>query len=301
MQASVVGLGCWAIGGTFWGPQDDADSLAAIQKAIDLGMNFIDTAPAYGCGHSEEIVGRAMKGRRDQVFLATKTGLAWDENRKIYNDNSRAHVLRTVDESLRRLQTDHIDLHQVHWPDPKVPIEETMQAMREIWEAGKIRAIGVSNFDVNLMKQAMQVAPIHSLQPPYSMLDRRIEAEILPFCRENGIGIVSYGSLARGLLTGKFKGDETFDDLRKDDPMFQGERFKKNVQLVDELKPIAANYGKSVGALAIRWTVQQPGITLAICGGRNAEQVEQNAEGADWQLSDEDVQRVTALIDQYAG
>jgi aryl-alcohol dehydrogenase-like predicted oxidoreductase len=224
LRVSRVALGTWAIGGWMWGGTDDARSISTIRAAIDNGINLIDTAPAYGFGHSEEIVGRAITqgNLRSRVHLATKVGLEW-RNGKVFRNASRARIMREIDESLRRLQTDTIDLYQVHWPDPTVAIEETAEAMHDLLKRGKIRAIGVSNFSVEQIERFRKVAPLHSVQPPYNLFERGIEADVLPYARATGLTVLSYGALCRGLLSGKMNPTSRFtgDDLRKVDPKFQ--------------------------------------------------------------------------------
>src|SRR5256885_1443084 len=227
LEISRIGLGTWAIGGWMWGGTDERESIATIHAAIERGVTLIDTAPAYGFGRSEEIVGRAIDSRlRPHVAIATKVGLFW-KNGKVFRNASKERIRQEVEDSLRRLRTDYIDIYQVHWPDPLVPIEETAEAMRALYDLGKIRAIGVSNFSVEQMERFRRVAPLHVLQPPYNLFERAIEAEILPYCRVNNIATFGYGALCRGLLSGRMTADTTFkgDDLRHSDPKFQPPRF----------------------------------------------------------------------------
>lgn len=265
IQVTPVGLGTWAIGGWMWGGTDEAQSIDTIHRAIDKGIGLIDTAPVYGFGRSEEIVGKALtNGRRDRVALATKVALNWnDDQDKVWRDASAARIEREVEDSLKRLQTDRIDIYQVHWPDPKTPMEETARALEKLYQAGKIRAIGVSNFTPSQMDELQKSVPLHSLQPPYNLFEREIEQEILPYCRENGIATITYGGLCRGLLTGKMREDTQFtgDDLRKNDPKFQGDRYRQYLNAVAELDKFARDrYQKNVLALALRWLVDQPGV-----------------------------------------
>ena len=224
LKVSRVAIGTWAIGGWMWGGTDEAESVATIRAALDHGINVIDTAPAYGFGRSEEIVGKAIaEGRlRDQVVIATKVGLEWKDG-KVFRNASRGRIMREIEDSMRRLRTDYIDVYQVHWPDPLVPIEETAAAMQTLFKQGKIRAIGVSNFSVEQMEQFRSVAPLHVLQSPYNLFEREIEAELLPYCRKNNIATFGYGALCRGLLSGRMRSDTVFtgDDLRRTDPKFQ--------------------------------------------------------------------------------
>jgi len=284
-----VGLGTWAIGGWMWGGTDEAQSIDTIHRAIDKGIGLIDTAPVYGFGRSEEIVGKALAdGRRDQVALATKVALNWnDDQDKVWRDATALRIEREVEDSLKRLQTDRIDIYQVHWPDSKTPMEETARALENLYQAGKIRAIGVSNFTPSQMDELQKTVPLHSLQPPYNLFEREIEQEILPYCRENGIATITYGGLCRGLLTGKMQEDTQFtgDDLRKNDPKFQGERYRQYLNAVAELDAFARErYQKNVLALALRWLVDQPGVTTALWGARRPEQLDPVGEIEGWSL-----------------
>ncbi len=308
IEVSAVGLGCWAIGGWQWGGTDDEKAVAAIRKAIDVGMVFIDTAPVYGFGHSEEIVGKAIEGRRDEVVLATKCGLVWDhetrnlsfvdkEGRAIYRDLTKENVLKEAEDSLRRLKTDRIDLYQCHRPDETTPAEETMEALNLLLEQGKIRAIGVSNFSVERMEVFRRHGPVHSDQPRYSMLDREIEPEILPYCRKNNMAVLAYSPIEQGLLTGKVTLDREFpeDDYRIDRPWFQKKNLKRALSFLERLKPIAADHHKSLAQLAINWVICQDELMVPLVGARNPRQVLENAGGADWRLTDEELR----LIDQH--
>ncbi|PHQ72509.1 MAG: general stress protein [Marinobacter sp.] len=289
IQVTPVGLGTWAIGGWMWGGTDEAQSIDTIHRAIDKGIGLIDTAPVYGFGRSEEIVGKALAdGRRDQVALATKVALNWnDDQDKVWRDATALRIEREVEDSLKRLQTDRIDIYQVHWPDSKTPMEETARALENLYQAGKIRAIGVSNFTPSQMGELQKTVPLHSLQPPYNLFEREIEQEILPYCRENGIATITYGGLCRGLLTGKMQEDTQFtgDDLRKNDPKFQGERYRQYLNAVAELDAFARErYQKNVLALALRWLVDQPGVTTALWGARRPEQLDPVGEIEGWSL-----------------
>jgi aryl-alcohol dehydrogenase-like predicted oxidoreductase len=287
LQVSRVGLGTWAMGGWMWGGTDEAESVATIRAAIDHGINLIDTAPVYGFGRSEEIVGRALAegGLRSRVLIATKAGLAW-EGGKVFRNASRARILQEVEDSLRRLRTDYIDIYQVHWPDPIVPIAETAEAMRDLFERGKIRAIGVSNFSLEQMEQFRQVAPLHVLQPPYNLFERGIEQDVLPYCRRNRIATFGYGALCRGLLSGRMRADSTFtgDDLRGADPKLQQPRFDQYLAAVERLDQFAQKrFGKRVIHLAIRWVLDQ-GITTALWGARRPGQVQPVDDVSGWWL-----------------
>ncbi len=292
-EVSAIGFGAWAMGGRGWGAVDDDETVAAVRRSIELGSTFVDTAEVYGNGHSEELIGRALQGRRDTVFLATKVGGF---------DLSRAHIMEAIDNSLRRLQTDYVDLYQLHWPDDKTPVEESMAAMDDLVKAGKVRYVGVSNFDVPLLERCLSVRHVDSLQPVYSMLDRGIERDILPFCREHGIGTVVYSPMAKGLLTGKYTPDATFPagDVRADDPLFQGERFHRNLELVERLRGIAQAHGVTVAQVALNWTLQHPAVTVAIAGAKRPAQVEENVGGQGWQFSADELRRIQGWLDDLS-
>jgi aryl-alcohol dehydrogenase-like predicted oxidoreductase len=286
LKVSRVALGTWAMGGWMWGGTDQRESIATIHAALHQGINLIDTAPVYGFGVSEEIVGAALEGVRNQAVIATKTGLEWRDG-KIYRNATRARILQEVDDSLRRLRTDYIDIYQVHWPDPLVPVEETAEAMRSLYEQGKIRAIGVSNFSVAQMERFRRVAPLHVLQPPYNLFERAIETEILPYCRANDIVTLGYGALCRGLLSGRMSPDTTFDgdDLRRVDPKFQAPRFAQYLDAVRQLDELAQRrFHRRVIHLAVRWMLDQ-GISVALWGGRRPDQVEAALDVAGWSLN----------------
>ena len=286
LVVSRVALGTWAMGGWMWGGTDTRESVATIHAALSQGINLIDTAPAYGSGVSEEIVGAALAGVRGQAVIATKTGLEWRDG-KVYRNATRARIMQEVDDSLRRLRTDYIDIYQVHWPDPLVPVEETAEAMRSLYEQGKIRAIGVSNFSVAEMERFRRVAPLHVLQSPYNLFERAIETQILPSARANGITTLGYGALCRGLLSGRMRPDTTFDgdDLRHIDPKFQPPRFAQYLEAVQQLDELAQRrFHRRVIHLAVRWMLDQ-GVSVALWGGRHPDQVEA-ALGVDgWSLN----------------
>jgi len=285
LEVSRVALGTWAIGGWMWGGTDEAESVATIRAAVEHGINVIDTAPAYGFGRSEEIVGKAIaEGHlRSRVFIATKVGLAWTGGR-VFRDASRARILREVEDSLRRLRTDHIDIYQVHWPDPLVAIEETAEAMRALFEQGKIRAIGVSNFSISQIERFRRVAPLHVLQPPYNLFERGIETDVLPYCQKNKILTFGYGALCRGLLSGRMRLDSKFegDDLRRTDPKFQQPRFGQYLAAVARLDHLAQQrFRKRVIHLAVRWMLDQ-GISTALWGARHPGQLEPVVKVSGW-------------------
>ena len=287
LKVSPVAIGTWAIGGWMWGGTDEAQSVATIRTAFEHGINIVDTAPVYGFGRSEEIVGKAIaEGRlRSHVLIATKAGLEWDGGR-VFRNASRARILREVDDSLLRLRTDYIDIYQVHWPDPLVQIEETADAMHALFKQGKIRAIGVSNFSVLQMERFRRIAPLHVLQPPYNLFERGIEADLLPYCRENKIATLGYGALCRGLLSGRMKADTVFDgdDLRRTDPKFVAPRFAQYVAAVEKLDRLAQQrFGKRVIHLAVRWMLDQ-GITTALWGARRPDQLQPADDVIGWSL-----------------
>jgi aryl-alcohol dehydrogenase-like predicted oxidoreductase len=277
LRVSRVALGTWAIGGWMWGGTDEAKSVATIREALEHGVDIIDTAPVYGFGHSEELVGKALaEGKlRSRVAISSKVGLEWRDGQVLRN-SSRERILQEIDDSLRRLQTDVIDIYQVHWPDPAVPIEETAETMHMLLRQGKIRAIGCSNFSVAQMEQFRRAAPLHVVQPPYNMFERGIEADILPYCLDHDITMLGYGALCRGLLSGRMRSDTTFDgdDLRRNDPKFQQPRFGQYLAAVEQLDRLAERrYGKRVIHLAVRWMLDQ-GIDVALWGARRPDQLQ---------------------------
>jgi aryl-alcohol dehydrogenase-like predicted oxidoreductase len=287
IRISRVGLGTWAIGGWMWGGTDEAESVKTIQAAVERGVNLIDTAPAYGFGRSEEILGRAVAGGRlrSRVVIATKVGLEWKDG-KVFRNASRERIKREIGDSLRRLQTDYIDIYQVHWPDPLVSIEETAETMQTLFDQGKIRAIGVSNFSVAQIERFRRVAKLHVVQPPYNLFEREIEAELLPYCRQSGLATLTYGALCRGLLSGKLQEDAHFegDDLRLTDPKFQPPRYAQYLAAVRRLDQFAEdNYRKRVIHLAVRWILDQ-GATTALWGARHPGQLQPIGEVFGWSL-----------------
>jgi aryl-alcohol dehydrogenase-like predicted oxidoreductase len=287
LKVSPVAIGTWAIGGWMWGGTDEVESISTIRAALEHGINVIDTAPVYGFGRSEEIIGKAIAeaGLRSRVLIATKVGLEWQSG-KVFRNASRTRILREIEDSLRRLRTDHIDIYQVHWPDPLVPVEETAEVMQTLFKQGKIRAIGVSNFSVDQMERFRRVAPLHVLQPPYNLFERGIEADLLPYCRKNKIAMLGYGALCRGLLSGRMRPDTVFngDDLRRNDPKFQKPRFLQHLAAVQKLDRLAQErFGKRVIQLAVRWMLDQ-GITTALWGARHPDQLRPVDEVAGWRL-----------------
>lgn len=305
LHLSTVGLGAWAMGGGgwkfSWGNQDDADSVATIRRALDLGVNWIDTAPVYGTGHSEEVLGEALKGLSKRPIIATKCGRRWDESRTPYAKIKRASVLEELDDSLRRLGVECIDLYQMHWPQPEEDIEEGWGAMADAVKAGKVRYIGVCNYNVAQLKRIQPIHPVASLQPPYSMLVRGVEDELLAYCAEHGIGVVAYSPMQKGILTDKFT-REWVNGLAKDDhrsqydARFQEPELSKNIALVDQLKPIARASGHSVAQLALAWVLRRPEVTSAIVGARKPAQIEETVGAGNWSLSAADAAAVNALL-----
>jgi aryl-alcohol dehydrogenase-like predicted oxidoreductase len=299
LKVSRVAIGTWAIGGWMWGGTDEAESISTIRAALDHGINIIDTAPVYGFGRSEEIVGKAIADGhlRSRVHIATKVGLEWD-GEKVFRNASRARIVEEIDDSLRRLRTDYIDIYQVHWPDPLVTIEETAEAMHTLFKQGKIRAIGVSNFSVLQMEQFRRVAPLHVLQPPYNLFERGIETDVLPYCRKNNIATLGYGALCRGLLSGRMRPDTVFsgDDLRRTDPKFVEPRFAQYLAAVQRLDRLARQrFGKRVIHLAVRWMLDH-GITTALWGARHPDQLQAAEEVTGWSLNELDMAEIDRIL-----
>ncbi|MCP4652486.1 MAG: aldo/keto reductase [Candidatus Omnitrophica bacterium] len=305
MKVSVIALGTWAFGNDcWWGHQDDAKSCDVLSEAIASGINLIDTAPIYGRGHSEEVVGKFLQkqGLREQVILATKLGLKWeDKNPKIFHDLTPAKMLEEIDASRKRLRTDYIDIYQVHWPDPDNPIGKTAETMHKFYQKGIIRAVGVSNYSVGQMQEFKKYCPLHTLQPQYSMFERSIESEVVPFCTESNIAIFAYAPLYAGILTGKFFLDNVpipNDVNRKVKQIELTEpRFSINKEFFKKLKNIASSYGKTLTQLAINWNFNQEGITLAIVGTRSVTQLKDNLGSTDWQISPDDMEKIKELLE----
>ena len=297
---SRIGLGTWAIGGWMWGGADDERSVTTIRTALERGINLIDTAPVYGFGHSEEVVGKALEGVRDQAVIATKVALDWSDGGPRRN-STPARIRQEIEDSLRRLRTDRIDLYQVHWPDPLVPIEETAAELEKLRQEGKILAIGVSNYSTDQMDAFRKAAPLASVQPPYNLFERAIEADVLPYARDNGLAVLGYGALCRGLLSGRMNSSTTFDgdDLRKSDPKFKAPRFAQYLAAVEALKNLARErHGKSVLALAIRWVLDQ-GPTIALWGARRPDQLDGIDEAFGWTLSPQDLQDIDRILAEH--
>jgi aryl-alcohol dehydrogenase-like predicted oxidoreductase len=301
LVSSRIALGTWAIGGWMWGGTDEKESIRTIHAALDQGINLIDTAPIYGNGRSEEIVGEASRqyGRRKSVLIATKVGVDWT-NGKIERNSTRQRILQEFHDSLHRLQTDYIDIYQVHWPDPIVPIEETALTLRELYEQGKIRAIGVSNFSPQQMARFESVAPLHTIQPPYNLFEREIERDVLPYALEHGKTTLTYGALCRGLLSGAMNADRQFakDDMRKtSDPKFQQPHFAEYVAAANRLDAFAhERFGKRVIHLAVRWLLDQPGVGIALWGARRPEQLSPIIDVSGWSLTKDDFAAIDAIL-----
>jgi aryl-alcohol dehydrogenase-like predicted oxidoreductase len=297
--ASRIGLGTWAMGGWMWGGSDEQQAIATIHDAIDRGITLIDTAPVYGFGRSEEIVGKALAvgGRRTRTVIATKVALEWHDG-KVFRNSTRARIRQEIEDSLRRLRTDYIDLYQVHWPDPRVPIEETAAALDELRTEGKIRAIGVSNHSPAQMEAFHKIAPLHTVQPPYNLFERDIEKDVLPYARKAGVTVLAYGALCRGLLSGKITDNTRFedDDLRNVDPKFQQPRLRQYLAAVEYLQELAhMSYGKSVLALAVRWILDQGG-TVALWGARKPEHLASVDEVLGWSINEADMTLIDHIL-----
>jgi methylglyoxal reductase len=312
ITASVVAHGTWAIGGWMWGGTNVQRSVRSIQASLDAGVNFIDTAPAYGLGLSERVVGEAIRGRRDKVILATKCGLVWHTTKgRFFADQNGSSIHRylgaesiryEVEQSLRRLETDYIDLYLTHWQDPTTAIRETMSTLLDLKKEGKIRAIGVSNCTVDQLRQYRSVGPVDAAQENYSMLHRELEREYLPYCTRNNIAVLAYSPLGNGLLTGKVGPDRIFpeDDLRRHNPMFSRESRVRVREMLDRMQPVAREYSFTEGQLAIAWTLAQPGITHVLVGARDAVQSAENAAAGGVLLAAADAQRVTEMVQASA-
>lgn len=304
IQFPVVSFGAWAIGGWLWGGTDDENAIKAIHAALDAGITCIDTAPTYGMGHSELLVGQALKGRRDGVLIATKCGMRWDREEgakrmdtkmndgtpcAIYGNGRPDSIREECENSLKRLQVDTIDLYQVHWPDPSWPLDDTMATLLELQDAGKIRAIGVSNFDTEMIQLCQTKGRVDSVQPRYNALQREPEEGLLPFCLEHQIGVLAYSPIAQGLLTGKVTMDRTFPegDIRNKNPLFEPENRRKIIEMLGRVEPVAKDHGLTLGQLFTAWLIHQPAVTTALVGARTPAQVEENAKAGAAKLDDE--------------
>lgn len=310
LKITTIGLGTWAIGGGDWkfgwGRQDADEAVAAIERAVDLGINWVDTAPVYGAGKSEELVGRALRNipKSRWPIVGTKLGRINQPDQSIKPDISRDSIRRECEASLKRLGVEAIDLYQMHWAEPEPDIEEGWGAMDELRREGKVRHIGVCNYNVAQMERIAKIAPIASLQPPYSMLRREIEGSQLPYCAEHNIGVVAYSPMQKGLLTGKFTADRATSldasDHRSRDPNFQQPRLPVHLELVEGLRRIASQAGRDVAQLAIAWTLRRPEVTSAIVGARNPRQIEETAGAGDWVLSDGELEAIDMLLERHA-
>ena len=306
MQITRLGLGTWAIGGGNWafgwGPQDDEASIATIHRAIDLGINWIDTAAVYGLGHSEEIVAKALKGRSDRPYVFTKGSRVWNDQGEITSSLKEQSLRREVENSLHRLEVDTIDLYQLHWPNPDPDIEEGWSTLAKLKSEGKLRYIGVSNFSVEQMERARKIAPITSLQAPYSLIKRDIERDILPYCQEHNIGVIVYSPMMSGLLSGKMTREriDNFpeDDWRKRNEEFQEPRLSRNLKLASLLQDIGYPYNRTTAEVAIAWTLRHPAVTGAIVGGRRPEQVEEIIGAAEFRLSESELEQIEKFLQE---
>jgi aryl-alcohol dehydrogenase-like predicted oxidoreductase len=305
LRITAVGLGTWAIGGPWqfgWGPQDDNEAIAAIVRAIDLGINWIDTAPIYGCGHSEELVGRALKQIKSRPVIATKCSLLWNDKREKVGCLKAESIRKECEDSLRRLGVDVIDLYQMHWPDPESDLEEGWGEMARLQKQGKVRFIGVCNYNLAQLDRIRKIAPVTSLQPPYSMIKRDVEKELLSYCEKHNIGVVAYSPMQRGMLTGKFNKQHLKtlapDDHRLRMPEFTEPQFSANMELVEKLKPIAERNNRTVAQLSIAWVLRRPEVTAAIVGARKPSQIEETASSGDWTLDDKEITEIEKLLAQ---
>ncbi|MGA7343321.1 MAG: aldo/keto reductase [Terracidiphilus sp.] len=304
LQLTPIGFGAWAIGGGdwqyAWGPQDDQESVAAIHRALELGVNWIDTAAVYGLGHSEEVVARAVKSSGRKPYIFTKCSRPWNSDGSIYSSLKPASLAEELEGSLRRLGLETIDLYQIHWPSPEDEIEAAWEALTRFREQGKIRWIGVSNFSAEQMKRLKKIAPITSLQPPYSMLRRAIEEQVLPFVQAHGIGVINYSPMLSGMLTGKMTAERIAampaNDWRRNNVEFKEPRLSRNLRLVELLREIGGGYGVTPGVVAVAWTLHHPAITAAIVGGRSAMQVEELAAALDFRLGEEEFARINGFL-----
>lgn len=313
IEITVIAFGAWAIGGWMWGGADKKDAIKAIDTAIDNGMTTIDTASIYGFGLSEELVGKAIHGKRDKVQLLTKFGMAWgnaegyfyfstkDNDGKdidIYKNSTKKKIIQDCEDSLRRLKTDYIDLFQIHWPDPLTTVSETMETLNRLIETGKIRAAGVCNYSVDLLIEAEKTINLASNQMPYSMVKRDIENDIVPYCTGKNMGILAYSPIQRGLLSGKIKPGHKFNagDTRPDSPYFKEPNLTRILEFLEHLKPIAENHNATLSQLVLNWTIQQPGITCALAGARNASQVIENAGASDFSLEKNEIMTINGYI-----
>lgn len=315
LEISVIAFGAWAIGGWMWGGSDAKDAIKAIETALDNGMTTIDTASVYGFGLSEELVGKALKGKRDKAQILTKFGMSWNKKEgefffaskdnagkdiDIYRHSSKQKVIQDCDDSLKRLKTDYIDLFQIHWPDPSTPVSETMEALELLIQKGKIRAAGVCNYSAALLEEAGKTIRLASQQVPYSMVRRDIEKEIVPLCLKNKTGILAYSPLQRGLLSGKIKPGHKFNegDTRPDTPYYKEPNLSNILSFLEKIRPFAEGHNVTLAQLVLNWTLHQPGITCALAGARNPAQVLDNAGAASFKLTDEEIKTINQYISE---
>jgi aryl-alcohol dehydrogenase-like predicted oxidoreductase len=304
LHITPIGFGAWAIGGGGWafgwGAQDDQDSIEAIQRSLDLGVNWIDTAAIYGLGHSEEVVAKALKGRTNRPYIFTKCSMIWNEKGEISRSLKADSMRREVEASLRRLNIETIDLYQIHWPSPEPEIEEGWATLAKLKDEGKIRHIGVSNFNIEQLQRAQAIAPVTSLQPPYSLINRKVESEVLPFCQQHHIGVIVYSPMQSGLLTGAMNSERVAnmpnDDWRKQSNEFQEPRLSRNLKLVETLRRIGQEHEKSPGEVAIAWTLNNPTVTAAIVGGRNGKQVEGIIGAGEFRLDKSALEKISTFL-----
>lgn len=303
MEFTTVGLGTWAMGGPWqygWGPQDDDEARAAIAEALDAGINWIDTAPAYGLGHSEELIRQVLRQTRHRPWISTKCGILWNEKREKVVHLKRDSIHRECEASLRRLGVDVIDLYQMHWPDPDPDIEEGWEAMARCVEQGKVRYLGASNFNIEQVERVGRIHPVSSLQPPYSMLHREVERELLGYCARHEIGVIVYSPMQRGLLTGRFSHERLAalapDDHRRRMPEFQEPQFSATLEMVEGLKRLAAGHGRTAAQLAVSWVLRRPEVTAAIVGARRPGQIAETVQASDWNLTGDDIDAVEELL-----
>jgi aryl-alcohol dehydrogenase-like predicted oxidoreductase len=299
LEVSRIGFGCWAIGGTDWGPVEDGESIKAIRRALDRGINFFDTADVYGDGHSEEVLGKALGRERKRVVVATKAGGVKKKGEQSRYDTSRKHIMEAMDLSLRRLKTDYVDLYQIHVFDASTPVSETMSALMELVQQGKARHVGVSNMNVSQLSEYMKYGPITTIQPGYSMIERQPEKELLPFCHANNISVLAYSPLGRSLLTGKYAKGSVFspDDVRAMDPEFQGKIFEINLSAVEKLRPLAAESHRTLAQLAVAWVLSNPAVAVALVGAKTRTQVEENAGASDTLLPPDVLARMSDILE----
>lgn len=303
LKLTTVGLGTWAIGGPWqfgWGPQDDDEAIAAILASLETGINWIDTAPVYGLGHSEELVGKALKQTSKKPIIATKCSLLWNDKREKVSCLKAKSIRQECHDSLERLGIETIDLYQIHWPEPEEDLEQAWEEMARLAEEGKIRYLAVSNFNVEQIEHIHKIHPVASTQPPYSMLHRQVEDELLAYCAQNDIGVVAYSPMQRGLLTGKFSPERLaslpLDDHRRANPDFHEPRFTATLELVEQLRPIAERNGKTLAQLSISWILRRHEVTAAIVGARKPEQILETAPASDWDLNEEDIEEIQRLL-----